>query len=74
MNLVTTIIGDILESDLDIKEIKQEAGNDQVWVTARECRYKGNDPELAKHVGEIVRRDVWATVKYGHALTGEASL
>lgn len=68
--LVTTTLGDIREVDLDIKMIEQE-GDDQVWVTARECRYKGADPKFAKHVGEIVRRDVWATIKRGHAMAGE---
>jgi hypothetical protein len=71
--LVTTTLGDLLESDLDIKMIEQDS-DAQVWVTARECRYKGNNPELAKHVGEIVRRDVWATIKHGHAMAGEGKL
>jgi hypothetical protein len=72
--LVTTTLGDLPESDLDIKEIPQNDPNAQVWVTARECRYKGNNPELAKHLGEIVRRDVWATIKRGHEMTGEGKL
>jgi hypothetical protein len=68
--LVTTTLGDLPESDLDIKMIEQQ-GDEQVWVTARECRYKGSDPKFADMVGEIVRRDVWATIKRGHAMAGE---
>jgi hypothetical protein len=71
--LVSTAVGDLPESDLDIQVIPQES-NDQVWVLARECKYKGSNPALAKHLGEIVRRDVWATIKYGHAMTGEGTL
>jgi hypothetical protein len=72
--LVTTTLGDLPESDLDIKMIEQDDPNPQVWVTARECRYRGSNPALAKHVGEIVRRDVWATIKHGHAMAGEGKL
>ena len=69
--LVTTTLGDLPETDLDIKMIDQHDPNPQMWVTARECRYKGSDPKFAKHVGEIVRRDVWATIKRGHEMAGE---
>ena len=70
---VTTTLGEISETDLDIALIEQES-TPQVWVMARECRYKGSDPALAAHVGEIVRRDVWATFKTGHQMTGEGKL
>ena len=68
--LVTTTLGELPECDLDIKLIPQES-NEQVWVMARECKYKGSNPELATHIGEIVRRDVWATIKCGHSVTGQ---
>ena len=68
--IVTTTMGDIPETDLDITMVPQES-NEQMWIMARECRYKGSNPELVAHVGEIVRRDVWATIKCGHSVTGQ---
>lgn len=70
MTLVTTTLGELPESDLDIKLIEQES-TEQVWVVARECRYKGTDSSLAAHLGEIVRRDVMASIKSGLSMTGE---
>ncbi len=67
---VGTTQGPLAQSDLDIKLLPQ-VGGPNVWVVARECRYKGNDPALSSCRGEIVRRDVWATIKSGHAMTGE---
>jgi hypothetical protein len=70
---VTTTLGELPETDLGIKLVEQE-GNANTWVVARECCYKGSDSALAAHLGEIVRRDVWVTIKCGHAMTGEGNL
>ena len=69
-DLVTTTLGELPESDLEIEMIEQE-GDANTWVMARECRYKGSNSELAAHLGEIVRRDAWVTIKCGHAVAGE---
>lgn len=71
--LVTTALGDIPERDLDIKVIPQAETAD-AWILARECRYTGRDPMHFQHRGEIVRRDVWVTIKRGQAAAVEGGL
>jgi hypothetical protein len=61
--LITTLIGEIPESDLEITESQMDQGD--VWVTARECKYKGI--YYPNEVGNVVRRDVWVTMKQGQA-------
>jgi hypothetical protein len=63
MQLVTTLLGDVPESDLTSTLIEEDAGD--VALVAREWLYKGEDPRHAEHVGKLVRRDVWATIKCG---------
>jgi hypothetical protein len=67
---VFTTEGNLPATDLDIKIIPQ-VGGPNVWVVARECRYKGSDSALSAKLGEIIRRDVWATIKSGHSMSGE---
>jgi len=69
-DMITTSLGVISEADLRVKLLEQES-SPGVWTVARECRYEGENPALAAHRGEIVRRDVWVTIKCGHSLTGE---
>lgn len=70
MNLVTTTLGELPESDLRY-ETKEVENNGNVVVMAREWFYKGSDPQ---HVGELVRRDVWATIKCGQAAQAASEL
>ena len=67
---VTTTLGELPETDLEVAVIEQEA-SENTWVVAREAKYVGNDPALAAYLGTVVRRDVWVTVKCGHVMTGE---
>ena len=67
-NVVWTSIGDVLESELKIELVPQSSPAG-VWVVAREGRYCGSNPEMSAHVGEIVRRDVWVSLKCGQDLT-----
>ena len=67
---VTTSLGVLPESDIEVIVVPQES-DPLVWTIAVEGRYKGTDPKFAKHVGEIVRRDVWNSIKCGHAMTGK---
>lgn len=64
-NAVTTLLGTIMDTDLEYLMSEEDVG--EVIVVAREWTYKGSDPQHAEHVGKIVRRDVWATIKCGQA-------
>lgn len=66
MNKVTTTLGEVPEGDLQY-EAKEVENNGNMVVMAREWFYKGSDPQFAAHVGTLVRRDVWATIKCGQA-------
>lgn len=75
--LVNTLFGPMKETDLDIKLVEQES-DPQCWVVAREGRYKGSDPAILAQVAAldpkadgVIRRDVWVSIKYGHAMAGE---
>ena len=67
MAQVNTKFGDIEEGDLDIRVFEPDGQNPEsnVWVVVREAQYKGADPSIPKD--EVIRRDVWATVKKGQA-------
>lgn len=69
MNLVHTIAGELPDSVLQHSITEDDEG--QVINVAREWIYIGDDPALADYVGKIVRRDVWATIKCGHAMFGQ---
>lgn len=62
-NAVTTLLGAVMDTDLEYTMTEEDVG--EVVVVAREWVYKGSDPQHAEHVGKIVRRDVWATIKCG---------
>jgi hypothetical protein len=68
--IVTTTLGELYEHELEITTVEQQS-DPMMWTVARECRYVGTNPELSAHVGEIVRRDVWVTIKCGHSVTGQ---
>ena len=71
MAMVQTTLGEVDESELEILLVPQPSeGN--VWVTARECRYKGL--RFPDRVGELVKRSVWVDVKSGLAAQVAASL
>lgn len=72
-NMVTTTLGDISEGDLDYTTTEVENTGNMV-VMAREWFYKGSDPQHAEHVGTMVRRDVWATIKRGQAAQAVSEL
>ena len=69
---VNTIIGEIPESDLEFATLEKDSGD--TLVMSREWKYKGADPALAEHVGQMVRRDCWVTMKTGISLAGSAEL
>ena len=69
-DFVTTTLGELPEHELEITLIEQKS-DPAVWTVARECKYVGTNPELSAHIGEIVRRDVWVTIKCGHSVTGQ---
>lgn len=69
-SLVTTNIGEIPEDELDVEVTQTDSGD--VWVMARECKYRGTaHPEA---IGEVVRRDVWVTMKQGQAAQAASEL
>lgn len=77
--IITTAIGELYEHELDVEMVPQASGDD-VWVVARECRYNGNDPvklDLIRQFMEatgrpnVIRRDVWVTIKRGQAAQAE---
>lgn len=59
--LVTTLIGDVPESDLDITLGQKDEGNS--WAMTRTFVYKGSMYPAAQ--GQVVRQDVWVTMKTG---------
>jgi hypothetical protein len=61
--IVTTILGDVPEFDLDIKLVQKDEG--ESWVMTRTCVYKGSMYPAAQ--GQVVRQDVWVTMKTGLA-------
>jgi hypothetical protein len=66
--LVTTAVGDIPQDELAITTTEEDGGD--VWIMARECVYKGTaHPEV---YDQIVRRDVWVTMKTGQAASAVA--
>lgn len=75
MQMVTTIFGDLPESDLRFEEKSIDAGN--TVQISREWFYIGSDPEIVRQVSELpgkredqssyVRRDAWVTFKRGLA-------
>jgi len=66
---VTTLLGSIDQSDLVIN-VETTDLPDQI-VVAREWVYAGSDLQHKEHVGKMVRRDVWITVKHGLSAAGE---
>ena len=72
MKKVSTIIGELSESDLESFITEQDCGD--TLIVSREWKYKGADPALAEHVGQMVRRDCWVTMKTGISLAGSAEL
>lgn len=72
MSLVTTILGTL--DDAELEHSMQEEDSGDVIVVAREWKYKGSDPKFAEHVGTVVRRDVWATIKCGQAAQAVSDL
>jgi len=69
--LVATAIGEIPQTDLRV-ETKQVEENTDVWVVARECYYTGT--QFSDKQGELIRRDVWVTLKRGQAVKAESNL
>jgi hypothetical protein len=68
--LVTTTVGDIPQDELAITTVEKDGGD--VWIMARECVYKGTaHPEV---YDQVVRRDVWVTMKIGQAAAAAAAL
>jgi len=70
MKKVSTIIGELSESDLESFITEQDCGD--TLIVSREWKYKGIDPLFAEHVGQVVRRDVWVTLKTGISATSSA--
>jgi len=64
IQFVTTTLGELPETDLVFEMIPQESKPDS-WIMAREGRYVGTNQAFAEHVGKIIRRDVWVTMKSG---------
>jgi hypothetical protein len=69
---VNTAIGEIPESDLEFKTLEQDCGD--TIIMSRDWTYKGADPAFADHVGQVVRRDCWVTMKCGITTAGAAEL
>jgi len=69
---VNTIAGELPESDLEFTTLEQDCGD--TIVMSREWTYKGTDAKYAEHVGQMVRRDCWVTIKTGISATGSAEL
>jgi hypothetical protein len=69
---VCTAIGDIPDEDLETQTLEQDCGDS--IIMSRDWRYKGADPVFAEHVGQVVRRDCWVTMKYGITTAGTAEL
>ena len=67
--LVSTLIGDVPTEDL-LMVTAEKDGGDSVVVT-REWIYKGAKTE---HLNQMVRRDVWVTIKRGPDLGSAATL
>lgn len=63
--MVTTILGAIPQSELRY-ELK-ESDEGEVVIMSREWFYTGVDVAHAEHFNQVVRRDVWATMKCGLA-------
>lgn len=62
---VITTLGILPDTDLETTLAEQDSGN--TVCVSREWVYKGADPALAEHVGTVVRRDAWVTIKCGHS-------
>jgi hypothetical protein len=60
-NLVTTNIGIVPESELEIKLDKKDDG--ESWTITRTCMYVGSLHPHAR--GQVVRQDVWVAMKNG---------
>ena len=72
VKLVHTQLGELPESDLQFLLSEKDVG-DTITVS-REWKYIGNDPAHQQHLGEVVRRDVWVTMKIGVSLAGSTEL
>lgn len=70
-SLVITTLGEIPQRDLQVS-VEQVAETIDTWTVARECRYAGS--AFPEQVGEIVRRDVWVTLKRGQTAQAASNL
>jgi hypothetical protein len=70
-SLVITTLGEIPQRDLQTTTA-QVAETLDTWTVARECRYIGS--AFPQHSGEIVRRDVWVTLKRGQTAQAASNL
>jgi hypothetical protein len=61
---VDTTLGATPQDDLVVRLVEQPETAD-AWIIARECVYRG--VQFPDAVGEVVRRDVWVTMKQGQA-------
>ena len=69
---VNTIAGEIPDTDLEFTTLEQDCG--ETIIMSREWKYKGADEKFAEHVGQVVRRDCWVTMKTGISAAGAAEL
>ena len=70
MSLVTTTVGEVPEEDLAISEERED--HKLHWIVRRVCKYTGTaHPEV---FGQVVRQDVWLTMKAGQGASAEAGL
>ena len=60
-NLVTTQVGLVPEEELEVQLSRRDEG--EAWTITRTCVYKGSLYPNAR--GQIVRQDVWVTMKNG---------
>lgn len=60
-NLVTTQVGIVPENELEIELSRRDDG--ESWTITRTCVYKGSLYPNAR--GQVVRQDVWVTMKNG---------
>lgn len=70
MSFIWTTLGAVPEEELAISEEKEE--NADSWIVRRVCKYTGTaHPE---QFGQVVRQDVWMTMKNGQGASAEAGL
>lgn len=70
-SLVITTLGEIPQRDLQMTT-SQVAETIDTWTVARECKYIGS--AFPQHSGQIVRRDVWVTLKRGQTAQAASNL